>query len=294
MKSAPFEYLLADSIDGAIAGLANSGDDAIIIAGGQTLVPMMAMRLARPALLIDVNNIQDLQGIDGGADGVRIKACTRQSEALASPIVNERQPLLAKALPYVGHAQTRNRGTVGGSIALGDPAAEIPLVATALDACVTLQKKDSVREVPIDGFYYGPMMTTRAPDECLSEIRIPQWQEEGRLGTGFQEVSQRHGDFAIVAAAAQVLIGRDGVCQRAAVALGGASGFPLRIASTEAVLIGNPLDDKVVAAAADAVDNAVDPQSDLHASADYRRRVAKVLVKRVIKEAALDAAKKSP
>jgi len=294
MKAAPFEYLLADSIDGVIAELANSGDNAMIIAGGQSLVPMMAMRLARPALLIDVNNIQDLQGIDDGADGIRIKACTRQSEALASPIIKKRQPLLAKALPYVGHAQTRNRGTVGGSIALGDPAAEIPLVATALDARVTLQKKDGTREVPIDSFYDGPMMTTRAADECLSAIHIPQWQEEGRLGTGFQEVSQRHGDFAIVSAAAQILIGKDGVCRRAAVALGGASGFPLRIAATEAVLTGNPVDKKVVAAAADAVDNAIDPQNDLHASANYRRRVAKVLVERVIKEAALGAEEESP
>ena len=290
MKAAPFEYFVADSIDEVTTGLADSGEEATIIAGGQTLVPLMAMRLARPALLIDVNGIGDLQGIDLLADGVRIKACTRQSDALKSTIIGERLPLLAKALPYVGHAQTRNRGTVGGSIALGDPAAEIPLVATALDARITLQKKGSSRELPIHGFYQGPMMTSREPDECITEILFPSWQGEGRRGTGFQEVSLRHGDFAIVAAAAQILVGEDGVCRRASVALGGVSGTPFRISAAEDALRGTMIDDPALRAVANAVDQAVDPQSDLHASASYRRRVAKVLVERVIREAAREAA----
>ncbi|MEE8214261.1 MAG: FAD binding domain-containing protein, partial [Alphaproteobacteria bacterium] len=152
MKAAPFEYFVADSIDEVTTGLADFGEEATIIAGGQTLVPLMAMRLARPALLIDVNGIGDLQGIDLLSGGIRIKACTRQSDALKSTIIGEHVPLLAKALPYVGHAQTRNRGTVGGSIALGDPAAEIPLVATALDARITLVKLGSTRDLPIHGF----------------------------------------------------------------------------------------------------------------------------------------------
>ncbi len=290
MKAAPFEYFVADNIDEVTTGLADSGEEATIIAGGQTLVPLMAMRLARPALLIDVNGIGDLQGIDLLANGVRIKACTRQSDALKSTIIAERLPLLAKALPYVGHAQTRNRGTVGGSIALGDPAAEIPLVATALDARITLQKKGNSRELPIHGFYQGPMMTSREPDECITEILFPQWQGEGRRGTGFQEVSLRHGDFAIVAAAAQISVGEDGVCARASVALGGVSGTPFRISAAEDALRGTMIDDQALRAVANAVDQAVDPQSDLHASAAYRRRVAKVLVERVIREAAREAA----
>ncbi|MCZ6742793.1 MAG: xanthine dehydrogenase family protein subunit M [Alphaproteobacteria bacterium] len=290
MKAAPFEYFVADSIDEVTTGLADSGEEATIIAGGQTLVPLMAMRLARPALLIDVNGIGDLQGIDLLAGGVRIKACTRQSDALKSTIIGERLPLLAKALPYVGHAQTRNRGTVGGSIALGDPAAEIPLVATALDARITLVKKGNSRELSIHGFYQGPMMTSREPDECITEILFPQWQGEGRRGTGFQEVSLRHGDFAIVAAAAQILVGEDGVCRRASVALGGVSGTPFRISAAEDALRGTMIDDPALRAVANAVDQAVDPQSDLHASASYRRRVAKVLVERVIREAAREAA----
>jgi CO/xanthine dehydrogenase FAD-binding subunit len=290
MKAAPFDYVVADSIDGVTLALADGGEDAMIIAGGQTLVPMMAMRLARPALLIDVNGIEELTGIEDRPNGLCIKACTRQAEALASSMIAARQPLLAKALPNIGHTQTRNRGTVGGSVALGDPAAEIPLVATALDARITLQNKEGRREVPVNGFYQGPMMTLRAADECLTEIIFPRWPEDGRIGTGFQEVNQRHGDFAIVAAAAQLAIGEDGMCRRAAVALGGASGFPLRLSAAEEVLAGSPLDDTAVAAAADTVDTVVDPQSDLHASAGYRRRVAKVLVERVIREAALDAA----
>ena len=289
MKAAPFEYLVADSIDEVTTGLADIGEEATIIAGGQTLVPLMAMRLARPALLIDVNGIGDLQGIDLLSGGIRIKACTRQSDALKSTIIGEHVPLLAKALPYVGHAQTRNRGTVGGSIALGDPAAEIPLVATALDARITLVKLGSTRELPIHGFYQGPMMTSRGPDECITEILFPSWQGEGRRGTGFQEVSLRHGDFAIVAAAAQILVGEDGVCRRASVALGGVSGTPFRVTAAEDALRGTMIDDPALLAAGAAVDRAVDPQNDLHASAGYRRRVAKVLVERVIREAAREA-----
>ncbi len=289
MKAAPFDYQIADTIAEVTTGLAEAGDDATIIAGGQTLVPMMAMRLARPTLLIDVNGIEELQGIEDTPGGVRIKACTRQADALASEIIARNLPLLAKALPNVGHAQTRNRGTVGGSIALGDPAAEIPLVATALDALITLQDKEGSREIPINGFYEGPLMTTRAPDECLTEILIPHWTGEGRLGSAFQEVNQRHGDFAIVSACAQILIDAGGICRKASVALGGVSGTPLRVSAAEDALTGTTLDAEALSAVADAVDAAIDPQEDLHASAGYRRRVAKVLVERVVSEALADA-----
>ncbi len=298
MKAAPFDYQIADTIAEVTTGLAEAGDDATIIAGGQTLVPMMAMRLARPSLLIDVNGIKELQGIEDTPAGIRIKACTRQADALASEIISRNLPLLAKALPNVGHAQTRNRGTVGGSIALGDPAAEIPLVATALDARISLRDKDGSREIPICGFYEGPLMTTRAPDECLTEILIPpwtgEWTGEGRLGSAFQEVNQRHGDFAIVAACAQISIDADGVCRKASVALGGVSGTPLRVSAAEDALRGTTLDAEALSAATDAVDAAIDPHTDLHASAGYRRRVAKVLVERVVSEALADALGATP
>jgi CO/xanthine dehydrogenase FAD-binding subunit len=294
MKAAPFDYQVANSVEDVISALAQAGDEATIIAGGQTLVPMMAMRLARPTLLIDVNNIGELQGIDRSTDGVRIKACTRQADALASDTIEAHLPLLAKALPHIGHTQTRNRGTVGGSVALGDPAAEIPLVATVLDARITLKSMDKSREVPIVGFYEGPMMTTRGADECLTEILLPPWPEDGRLGTGFQEVNQRHGDFAIVAGAAQILIGEDGTCRKAAIALGGVHGYPLRLTDAEDAVMGSPIDEAAIDAAINTVEDAVDPQNDLHASADYRRRVAKVLVGRVIADAAREAAGAAP
>ena len=294
MKAAPFDYLVADSLEDVTRGLADAGDEAMIIAGGQTLVPMMAMRLARPALLIDVNGIGGLQGIDSGQGNVRIKACTRQADALASSIIHDRLPLLAKALPHIGHTQTRNRGTVGGSIALGDPAAEIPLVATALDARITLRNKEGTREVPTNGFYEGPLMTSCEPDECITEVNFPLWTEEGRLGTAFQEVNQRHGDFAIVAAAAQILIGEDGICRKASVALGGVHGYPLRASAAEEILTGTAIDEAAIEAAADTIDEAMEPGNDLHASAAYRRRVAKVLVTRVIREALDDAAGEAP
>ncbi len=289
MKSAPFDYILARDLDEATASLAEAGDEAMIIAGGQTLVPMMAMRLARPTLLVDINAIETLDGIEAREGGLVIGACTRQAAALKSAEIARRQPLLAKALPNIGHAQTRNRGTVGGSLALGDPAAEIPLVATTLDARVTLHNAAASREVPVSGFYDGPMMALREPDECLTQVHFPDWPEDGRLGTAFQEVNQRHGDFAIVAAAAQLLVDDGGFCRRAALALGGASPFPVRVTAAEEILTGNRPDAETIAAAVDCVGAAVDPQSDLHASADYRRRVAGVLAGRVLAEAAEDA-----
>lgn len=289
MKAAPFDYALMDSVDGVTDALAEAGDEAMILAGGQTLVPMMALRLARPALLVDVNAIDDLKGIMQGPDGVTIKACTRQSEALASPTVRDRLPLLARALPNVGHAQTRNRGTVGGSVALGDPAAEIPLVATALEAHITLQKRGGAREVAIVGFYDGPMMTRRAADECLTEIHFPVWNGAGAVGCAFEEASQRHGDFAIVAAAAQLEIGADGTCTRAALALGGAAPSPVRVRAAEEILVGSQVEEVAIAEAISTVEAAIDPQTDPQASAAYRHRVAKVLAGRVIRAAYLDA-----
>ena len=204
MKAAAFEYIRVNSVEEAVGALAG-GDDMVerkIIAGGQTLVPLMAMRLARPALLIDVNDVAELRGISRDGGDLVIKACTRQREAEASAMVAETVPLLAKALPFVGHAQTRNRGTVGGSVAHGDPAAEIPLVALVLEATLVIQGPSGSSRRPIRGFFEAPMMTALAPDECLVEIRFPTWSGMGRVGSGFHEVASRAGDFAIVAAAA--------------------------------------------------------------------------------------------
>lgn len=289
MKAAPFEYTVAHGLDEAVALLAEGGEDAMIIAGGQTLVPMMAMRLARPTRLVDINKVPELAGMVLDSGQLRIKAGTRQATALAAAELKENVPLLVKALGFVGHVQTRNRGTVGGSLAHGDPAAEISLVAVALDARLTLRSTGATRQLGADEFLEGPMITARRADECLTEIAFPVWREEGSLGSGFQEVSQRHGDFAIVAAAVQLLIGADGVCRRAAIAVGGAHPYPLRMAAAEQRLVGQAIDQAATDQAAGEVEAHLQPDGDTHASADYRRRVARRLVARAIGQAAAEA-----
>ena len=289
MKAAPFEYHKARTLDDALKALADGGGDAMIIAGGQTLVPMMAMRFARPALLVDIHGLAEIQGIEDLGDAVGIGGATRQADCLASPMIVERLPLLAKALPFVGHQQTRNRGTVGGSVAHGDPAAEIPLIAVALNAKISLRSQGGERKVAGADFYDGPMSTVRNSDECLTDICFPVWQNGGRVGCGFEEVSERKGDFAVVAAAVQVKLNDEGTCERAAVAIGGAAGVPVRAEAAESILIGQTIVGDTVAAAAAAVDDAIDPADDSHASAGYRRRVAQKLAARAIAAAVAEA-----
>jgi len=288
MKAVPFDYVAANSADEALSALTDAGDDGMVLAGGQTLVPMLAMRLARPAILVDINRVAEWSGIamDGGA--VSFKTCTRQSAALTSSDMAQNLPLLAKALPLVGHQQTRNRGTVGGSIAHGDPAAEIPLVATALEAEITLSSSDGNRVVKSGDFYEGPMMSVREPGECVTDVSFPIW-EGGQVGADFQEVVERHGDFAIVSAAAQLQWNGDGTCVRAALAVGGAGGTPVRLSDAEGVLAGSAVTEESIADALSGLDGALDPADDLHGSADYRRRVARVLMTRAIENAAAEA-----
>ena len=182
---------------------------------------MLAMRLARPATVIDINNIAKLSGIDIHGGEIVIKACTRQATALASPLVQTRLPLLAKAIAYVGHQQPRSRGTMGGSLCHADPAAEIPLAALAMDASVKLRSVAGTRQLPLGEYFLGPMITARADDEFLLSVHLPVWPDGARNGTAFHEVSARQGDFAVVAAAAQIHLDAGGVCTRAALAIGG-------------------------------------------------------------------------
>ena len=285
MKAADFDYECPASIDAVCGRLAEAAGEAKIIAGGQTLVPLMAMRLARPALLLDINRIAALHGIADAGDHVVVRAATRQAAALAHETVRARVPLLAKALGFVGHVQTRNRGTIGGSLAHADPAAEIVLAALALDAEIEARSVSGTRTMALAGFVTGPMETELAPAECMTAIRFPVWRDAGALGTGFQEVSIRQSDFALAAAAAQVVLDQAGVCRRAAVAVGGADATPTRMADAEARLIGTRLDDDDIAAAASLARAALAPLADLHASPLYRRRVAGALVARALAEA---------
>ena len=291
MKAAAFEYVRADSVDHVCRILAApGGGERKVIAGGQTLVPLMAMRLARPELLVDVNGIDELRGIAVAGGALAVGAGTRQRDVERSAEAARAAPLLVKALGFVGHQQTRNRGTIGGSLAHGDPAAEIPLAAVALDAELEARSaRGPASWQAANGFFLGPMTTALAADQCLVQARFPVW-DGPRIGAGFQEVASRKGDFAVVAACAQLSLDADGRCDRIAAALGGVAPAPVRLSGLEAALTGRALDEAAFAGIPAAIAPALDPDDDLHASAAYRRRVAAVLLGRALEEARREAA----
>ena len=283
MKAAPFEYARAASLAEACALLATHGDSAKLIAGGQSLVPMMAMRLVRPALLVDIDEIAALRFVRTDGAAARIGACTRQCVVERDDALAARVPLLRQALAWVGHVQTRNRGTVGGSLAHADPSAELPLAAQVLGAKMVLSSAKGTRTLEAEKFFTGPMSTSARPDECLEEIHWPVWSEK-RTGSAFTEIAIRHGDFAMVAAAAQVALDTGGRCTRATFGLGGASGTPLVFPKIAARLVGTQLEDEAIAAAASDAAKECDPGSDLHATKEYRRHLAGVLAARALRE----------
>jgi CO/xanthine dehydrogenase FAD-binding subunit len=286
MKAAPFEYLRPASLEEACSCLAADGD-AAIIAGGQTLVPMMAMRLARPSRLVDIARIAELHGIRDHGATIAVGAATRQVTAANSETIARKVPLLAAALPWVGHAATRNRGTVGGSVANADPAAEIPLVLAALRGNIVLRDASGSRTVAAEDFFVGPMMTTISQGACIVDIHFPVWS--GRIGVGFQEVSARRSDFALVSAAAQVALDDTGRCTECAFAIGGAPAVPQRSDAVRAALIGSKLSDAAIAGAARAAADAIAVMSSPHASDAYRRRAAAALGTRALAQARDDA-----
>lgn len=280
MKSVSFDFRRARSAEEACTLLAENGGDAKLIAGGQSLVPMMAMRLARPAFLVDINGAEDLRQIACTEDAVTIGAAARQCTIERDAALAAKVPLLRRALRWVGHAQTRNRGTLGGSIVHADPSAELPLAACVLDATLVLRDTAGMSEMPAREFIFAPMVTAIGPEQLLAAVRFPVWRES-RVGAAFDEVSLRHGDFALVAAAAQVALDAGGRCVRAA--LGTASApLPQAHADIAQRLVGSTLDDATIDAAAAEVARSVEPDADLHASVEYRRHLAAVLVKRVL------------
>jgi carbon-monoxide dehydrogenase medium subunit len=292
MKAAPFEYCRAADIDEACAMLA-ADDGARVIAGGQTLVPMMVMRLARPTRLIDINRIAALSYIRKDGDGVAIGATTRQCVVERDALVAAQVPLLARAIPNIGHAATRARGTIGGSLANADPAAECALVAITLDAVLSYCAGGKTAEIPAHEFFAGAMTTNLPAGACLSAVRFPVWQGE-KIGVGFHEVNARRSDFAFVSAAAQVELGADGKCKRIVIGVGAATDFPLRLESAEQQLKGTALDGKAVETAVRAALADIEPLSDLHASAEYRRRAAIHLATRAVADALSNAQGKTP
>jgi len=287
MKAAPFSYSRPADVDEACALLAQD-EGARVIAGGQTLVPMMVMRLARPTRLVDINRIAALSYVREDKGAIAIGACTRQCLVERDALVKKRLPLLARTVPFIGHAATRARGTVGGSLAHADPAAELPLIARALDAVMTYRLGGGDGELAAQDFFSGLMTTELPAGACLTSVRFPVWQGEN-IGAGFHEVNARRSDFAFVSAAAQVQLDGDGKAKRIALGIGAATDTPLRLNAAEKELSGGTLDERQVTEAVRAALADVEMLDDLHASADYRRRAAVALAARAVADAKAQA-----
>ena len=282
MKLPPFEYHLADSVDDAIGLLAELGEDAKVLAGGQSLIPLLSFRLARPAHLIDVNPVAELAYISDGS-GVEIGATVRHRDAERSEAVRAAAPLVAAALGYVGHAAIRNRGTVGGSIAHADPAAELPAVLVALGGEVVVRSTRGLRTIAADAFQQGFLTTALEPDELLTAIRLP--PRRASTGWAFNEFSRRHGDFAIIGVATLIGLGADGRVDDAHLVFSGAGATPVRAVGAEQAMIGEAPSAELWTAVAAQAASALDPPGDVHGSPAYRRQLARVLAARSLQEA---------
>jgi carbon-monoxide dehydrogenase medium subunit len=282
MKLPPVDYEAPRTVSEAVELLAEHLDEASVLAGGQSLIPLLALRLAHPAVLIDINGVDELSGVSAADGWVSIGAMTREYVAEESGTITQAVPLLAAALPLIGHEAIRSRGTVGGSLAHADPAAELPAVARALDAEFVVRGPSGERVVPAAEWFEGYLTTSRLPDELLVEVRFP----AARRGTGvsFQEVARRHGDFAMVGLAASVTLS-DGVISDARLAFAGVSDVPVRAAGAEDLLAGERPSAELFDEAARRAAGDIDPPADLHGSAEYRKKVAAALVRRGLREA---------
>ena len=287
MKPAPFKYYAPTTVEEALAHLAEHGYDAKPLAGGQSLVPTMNFRLAQPGVLVDLNNVGELFYIrpSNGNGGVRMGAMTRQSEVERSSLVAERSPLFHGAMPSIGFCQTRNRGTIGGSLAHADPAAELSAAAVALDARFRLQSQAGERWVPAAEFFLGPFFTALDVGELLVEIELP--PRPPRSGWCFTETTRRHHDFAMAGVAVLVTLDAGGErCERARVVLFSVGDGPVESQGAAEALQGQvPTPKAIRAAAATAANDDIDPGGDIHASADYRRHLAEVLSRRALTQA---------
>jgi aerobic carbon-monoxide dehydrogenase medium subunit len=286
MKLPAFDYDAPRTVSEAVELLAEHQDEASVLAGGQSLIPLLALRLAHPAVLIDINGIAELSGVSAADGWVAIGAMTRAYVAEESETVAGALPLLAAALPLIGHEAIRSRGTIGGSLAHADPAAELPAVARALDAEFVVRAKSGERVVPAAEWFEGYLTTSRHPGELLVEVRFP----AAGPGTGisFQEVARRHGDFAIVGLAVSLMVS-EGSISDARLAFAGMSDVPVRAAEAENLLVGERPSTELFDEAARRATHSVDPPADLHGSAEYRRKVAAALVRRGLRAAADNA-----
>ncbi len=290
MKPAPFDYFRPASVAETVALLARHAGDAKLLAGGQSLVPLLNFRMLRPSLLIDINRLTELDFLGDHEGGLRIGAMTRHRTIEASPLVSQRFPVLGEAMAHVAHLAIRNRGTIGGSLAHADPAAELPMLALLLDAEIRTCSAAGARSHRARDFFLGPLTTALAEDEMVSEIILPALPP--RTGWAFAELAQRTGDFAIAAVAATVSVS-DGIVAEARLAMMGVDETPLRLREVEARLVGEAFATGLIQSVAQQARATVQPTTDLRASADYRRHLVAVLTERVLTAAwsrALDAA----
>jgi aerobic carbon-monoxide dehydrogenase medium subunit len=282
MKPAPFDYVAPRTVAEACSTLAEAGGGAAVLAGGQTLMPLLNLRMSQPFIIVDINKIAELQGVSRVAAGVRIGPMTRQCDVLADETLARDLPVLVQAMSHVGHHQTRNRGTIGGSIALGEPAAEMPAAAVALGASIDVRSIRGTRTVPADQFYLGPYATVLEPDELVTGLTYPDWPR-GHI-TIFREVAQRPGDFALVGLVGALMID-GGKIARAGLAWFGMGPTPIKARAAEQMLLGRTLAEIDSQAVAERAISDTAPFDDHHASAEYRRTVGKRIFARTLREA---------
>lgn len=284
MKPAPFKYFAPETISEVLSLINEHGYDAKILAGGQSLVPMMNFRLVQPAVIVDINNIPGLSFIESKDNGVRLGAMTRQRQAEKSKLIKEQAPLIYETMPQIATTQIRSRGTIGGSLVHADPSAELVVVTTALEARFKLQNKKGERWVPASEFFVGLLMTVMDPDEMLVEIELPPFPD--RTGWSLKEVARRPHDFALVGVAAVLTLDKKEHCQDVNLVYLSAGDGPISAPEAAGLLKGEKLTPELITAAAEkASRDEIDPGSDIHATADFRRHLANVLTKRALEEA---------
>jgi carbon-monoxide dehydrogenase medium subunit len=287
MYPASFAYHAATSVQEAIALLTQLGDDAKLLAGGQSLIPAMKLRLAQPATLVDLGGIAELRGVRQDGDHLAIGALTLHADVASADLVRQHAPALAEAAERIGDVQVRNRGTIGGSVAHADPKADLPVVLTALDASIVAASASGTRTLPIDEFFVDYYETALEPNEVLTEVRVP-LPAPGN-GQAYTKLGHPASGYVVVSAGALLTLDAAGTCTAARVAIGGVSSGPLRATATEAALVGQVLTPEVIAAAAAHAADEAEPEDDPYASADYQRHVAGVYAKRALGAAAARA-----
>jgi CO/xanthine dehydrogenase FAD-binding subunit len=280
MKPAPFKYIAATSLQQALSLKAEHGDEAKFLAGGQSLMPAMNFRLARPAVLIDINGIAQLAGVRRNGNGTRIGALTRYHQLERDARTTAEYPLLAEALPHIAHPQIRNRGTIGGNLCHADPASELPALAVALQARLRARSASGERWVAASDFFLGSLATDLGHDELLVEIELPSPKQH--TGSCFQEIARRRGDFAIVGVAAMVTLADDDTCCAVRVTLCGVGEAPVDASAQAAALVGQEVTGPRIAEVAQDIARIIEPAGSVHATADYQRHVAGVLTERVL------------